>query len=75
MPVRLIHGMLDKDVPWRMSLALMEKLRTTDISMEVVKDGDHRLSYPGHLALMYRTVAELFLLARTRQKSFATEKN
>lgn len=71
-PVRLIHGLQDTDVPWRMSLSLMERLRATDISMEVVKDGDHRLAYPGQLALMYRTVAELFLLARTKQKSFAT---
>ncbi|MDE3015821.1 MAG: alpha/beta hydrolase [Pseudomonadota bacterium] len=72
-PVRLIHGMQDSDVPWRMSLSLMDRLRTSDISLELIKDGDHRLSYPSQLALMYRTVAELFLLARARKKSFASE--
>lgn len=48
-PVRLIHGMNDADVPWRTSLRLAERLRSTDIEITLVKDGDHRLSRPEDL--------------------------
>ena len=34
MPVRLIHGMKDADVPWRTSLALAEKLDSDDVEVE-----------------------------------------
>lgn len=43
-PVRLIHGMQDADVPWRTSLRLAERLRTTDLEVTLIKDGEHRLS-------------------------------
>jgi pimeloyl-ACP methyl ester carboxylesterase len=58
-PVRLLHGMLDADVPWKRSLMLAEKLRTPDVRVVLVKDGDHRLSREQDLALLTRTVEEL----------------
>jgi pimeloyl-ACP methyl ester carboxylesterase len=58
-PVRLLHGMLDPDVPWKRSLTLAEKLRTQDVRVVLVKDGDHRLSREQDLALLTRTVGEL----------------
>jgi len=58
-PVRLIHGTKDQDVPWQMSMKLMERIKSPNISLELVKDGDHRLSYPAHLALIVRTVEEV----------------
>ena len=58
-PVRLLHGMLDPDVPWKRSLTLAEKVRTTDVRVTLVKDGDHRLSRDQDLALLTRTVEEL----------------
>jgi pimeloyl-ACP methyl ester carboxylesterase len=58
-PVRLLHGMLDPDVPWKRSLMLAEKLRTPDVRVVLVKDGDHRLSREQDLALLTRTVEEL----------------
>jgi pimeloyl-ACP methyl ester carboxylesterase len=58
-PVRLLHGMLDPDVPWKRSLMLAEKLRCPDVRVILVKDGDHRLSRDEDLALLTRTVAEL----------------
>src|SRR5688500_14185207 len=45
-PVRLLHGLADSDVPWRISLTLMERLRAPDARLTLVKDGDHRLSRP-----------------------------
>jgi pimeloyl-ACP methyl ester carboxylesterase len=58
-PVRLLHGLLDADVPWKRSLMLAEKLRTPDVRVVLVKDGDHRLSREQDLALLTRTVEEL----------------
>jgi pimeloyl-ACP methyl ester carboxylesterase len=58
-PVRLLHGMLDADVPWKRSLLLAEKLRSPDVRVTLVKDGGHRLSREEDLALLTRTVGEL----------------
>lgn len=58
-PVRLLHGMQDADVPWEYSLALNEKLTSKDVKVNLVMDGDHRLSEPKHLGMMCRTVAKV----------------
>ena len=57
-PVRILHGMLDPDVPWRHSLDLMEALAARDVRVTLVKDGEHRLSRPQDLALLRATLAE-----------------
>jgi pimeloyl-ACP methyl ester carboxylesterase len=58
-PVRLLHGMADPDVPWEHSLRIAESLRTKDIRIHYVKAGDHRLSEPDDLELLCATVDEL----------------
>ena len=58
-PVRLLHGLADADVPWRVSLRLMECLRSADVQATLIKDGDHRLSREGDLARLIATVANL----------------
>jgi pimeloyl-ACP methyl ester carboxylesterase len=58
-PVRLLHGLADSDVPWRISLALIERLGSADARIVLVKDGDHRLSRPADVALLIETVASL----------------
>jgi pimeloyl-ACP methyl ester carboxylesterase len=58
-PVRLLHGMADPDVPWRMSLRLSERLASSDVVVTLVKDGDHRLSTERDLALLRRTLEGL----------------
>lgn len=58
-PVRLLHGMLDPDVPWQRSLRLADKLEGGDVRVTLIKDGDHRLSRDQDLALLQRTVEEL----------------
>lgn len=59
MPVRLIHGQSDSDVPFGISLRLAENLRSDDIQVTLVKDGDHRLSRPQDIALLLRVVGDL----------------
>lgn len=51
-PVRILHGMQDTEVPWKLSLTLAEKLETPDVRLTFVKDGDHRLSRPNDLRLL-----------------------
>ena len=58
-PVRLLHGQEDRDVPWELSLRLAGALRSADVQVTLIKDGDHRLSRDGDIALLLRTVAAL----------------
>ncbi|GAB6052213.1 alpha/beta hydrolase [Magnetospira thiophila] len=58
-PVRLIHGQRDPDVPWSTSLRIAEQIRSTDVELLLVKDGDHRLSEPQDLARLCRVVGDL----------------
>lgn len=58
-PVRLIHGQNDPDVPAEISLRLAERLRSADVQVTLIKDGDHRLSRDTDIALLLRTVAAL----------------
>lgn len=58
-PVRLLHGQADADVPWKISLKLAAALRSRDVRVTLVKDGDHRLSREADIALLLATVAEV----------------
>jgi pimeloyl-ACP methyl ester carboxylesterase len=55
-PVRILQGGLDTDVPWTHSLDLADKLRSSDVVWSLIKDGDHRLSRPQDIARMVATV-------------------
>ena len=58
-PVRLLHGQADADVPWQTALRLAEGLRSADVQVSLVKDGDHRLSRDADIAGLLRTIAAL----------------
>lgn len=58
-PVRLLQGQSDPDVPWMIALQLAEDLRSADVQVHLIKDGDHRLSRPADIAVLLRTVAVL----------------
>jgi len=60
-PVRLIHGQRDPDVPFELSLQLAQALRSADVQVTLIKDGDHRLSRSSDIRVLLRTVAELVL--------------
>jgi pimeloyl-ACP methyl ester carboxylesterase len=55
-PVRILQGMADPDVPWRHALRLTEALQGGDVRLQLVKDGDHRLSRPEDLRLLQETL-------------------
>jgi pimeloyl-ACP methyl ester carboxylesterase len=54
-PVRILQGGLDEDVPWSYSFQLVEKLRSQDTMWTLIKDGDHRLSRPQDIARVVTT--------------------
>lgn len=58
-PVRLLHGQRDPDVPWQLSLRLAEALRSGDVQVTLIKDGDHRLSRDADIALLLQSLAAL----------------
>jgi pimeloyl-ACP methyl ester carboxylesterase len=43
-PVHLLHGQADPDVPFELALELADRLESRAVTLELVKDGDHRLS-------------------------------
>jgi pimeloyl-ACP methyl ester carboxylesterase len=43
-PVRILQGGADPDVPWRHALELAQAIKGCDVVFSLVKDGDHRLS-------------------------------
>jgi pimeloyl-ACP methyl ester carboxylesterase len=58
-PVRLLHGMADESVPWQQSLKLVERVQSADVLLNLIKDGDHRLSREEDLARLARVLDEL----------------
>ncbi|WP_310467201.1 alpha/beta hydrolase [Sphingomonas sp.] len=62
-PVRLVHGELDRDVPVDVAMRLVERLRSADVQLNIIKGGGHRLSEPREIAAILRAVAELVELS------------
>ena len=60
-PVRILQGQRDPDVPWRHALRIAEALTGEDVRVQLIKDGDHRLSRPADLALLGETLAPLLV--------------
>jgi pimeloyl-ACP methyl ester carboxylesterase len=58
-PVRLIQGQNDADVPWQYALETQKQLRSADVQLLLIKDGDHRLSRDADIALLLQTVGNL----------------
>jgi pimeloyl-ACP methyl ester carboxylesterase len=58
-PVRVLQGGDDPDVPWRHALELANGLKGDDVVFTLIKDGDHRLSRPKDIARLIAAVEEL----------------
>lgn len=57
-PVMLLQGMRDEDVPFSHALRLMQKLGDP-ATLTLIKDGDHRLSRPADLQLMFDALGRM----------------
>jgi pimeloyl-ACP methyl ester carboxylesterase len=58
-PVRILQGREDPDVPWLHALELANAIRSEDVVFTLIKDGDHRLSRDQDIARLVATVAEV----------------
>lgn len=58
-PVRLIHGLKDVDVPSDLSVELSEKLSSDNVAVTLMPHADHRMSEPPQLALLCETLEDL----------------
>jgi len=58
-PVRLLHGNDDRDVPLEVAFRTMRALRSSDVQLNVLKGGGHRLSERHEIEAILRSVAGL----------------
>ena len=63
MPVRILQGMQDTDVPWQHARRLVDMITSSDLVFTLIKDGDHRLSRDEDIARLKATCAEISVLA------------
>jgi pimeloyl-ACP methyl ester carboxylesterase len=55
-PVYLLQGTQDKEVPAEYAARIKDKITSGNVKVTLVKDGDHRLSRPQDLDLLWKTV-------------------
>jgi pimeloyl-ACP methyl ester carboxylesterase len=58
-PVHRLHGQGDPDVPRSTALRLAERLDSDDVTIELIKAGDHRLSTAADLARIIAAIERL----------------
>ncbi len=59
-PMKLIQGKQDKDVKWETALTIQKSFNLKEEDIFLIEDGDHRLSAPEHLEVIW-TVLRLLL--------------
>ena len=59
LPVRILQGMEDPDVPWTHAMRLVGALTSRDVAITLTKAGDHRLSTPEDIARLVQTIETL----------------
>ncbi len=65
-PVRILQGEEDPDVPWQHALKTFQTVRGGDVTMTLIKHGDHRLSTAPDLFRLRAACLELCELADAR---------
>lgn len=58
-PIKILQGMQDPDVPWQHVTKLVEHLAEDDVTVTMIRDGDHRLSRPEDLDRLIAAVATM----------------
>lgn len=69
-PVRLLQGTADADVPPSVALTLLDHIASPDLRLTLVADADHRFSTPTCLALMTDAVEDIL---KTREAAHLSE--
>ena len=58
-PIRLIHGDSDEEVTLGNSLCIFKRIKSKNIELTIIKNGDHRLSKPENLKTILSTLQNL----------------
>lgn len=58
-PIRLLHGLNDAHVPASCSRQLVERVNSTDVTLTLIKSGDHRLSREEDKRILWTLLQEL----------------
>jgi alpha-beta hydrolase superfamily lysophospholipase len=58
-PVRILHGQQDDAVPWELSLELASALTSQNVTLQFLKDGDHRLSTPAQIDTLCQLIDDV----------------
>ena len=58
-PVRILQGGQDPDVPWSHALKLAQALTSQNLVFSLIKDGDHRLSRPEDITRLILALQEV----------------
>ena len=69
-PLHLLQGMRDEDVPWRTALRIGEAIESETVTIELIKDGDHRLSREPDIARLCAAVETMADAARVPEAPF-----
>ena len=60
-PAHFIHGAADQDVPWMLSRRLARRIKSPNVTLTLVKNGDHRLNTPLALGRLESLLNEVSL--------------
>jgi pimeloyl-ACP methyl ester carboxylesterase len=58
-PIEIVQGRRDPDVPWTHAQRLAELLPGGRVRLTIIEDGEHRLSRPQDLAVLFATLERL----------------
>lgn len=58
-PVQIVQGMNDKEVPYRHTLELVERLPFDNVTLTLVRDGEHHLSRPQDISCLIKALTML----------------
>ena len=58
-PVHILQGKQDEPVPWRHALTLAERIEGPDVRLDLIEEGDHRLSTAADLERLVEAAARL----------------
>ncbi len=61
-PIHILQGQADPDVPCELAMKIVEHLPADDVTLTLIKDGDHRLSRPEDIDLLIGTVEKMVRL-------------
>ena len=68
-PLSLLHGLNDVDVPWECSLALVENWLDPRANLNLIKGGDHRLNEPSDIRFLLNAVEKMLEEVRLQGSS------